>query len=473
MGRRSDTATVREVPLRLGEKIELTVERLGYRGEGVARFAGFAVFVDGVLPGERAQVRVTKVHRSYAQAKVEEFLSKVADRVEPPCVAFSYCGGCQLQHMSYEAQLQWKRQTVFDALTRIGKLPHEVVESVLTPALGMQNPWLYRNKIHVLAAERGGRFIAGFVEEGTHEPVSVDTCLIRPQVQDALLACVVKQFVDLGVTAYDPSTGLGDIRQVMIRTTTANEALVVLVTPHPALPHATELCRRITSQAPASVHISGILQYVQSDHGVGLGTFRRVLWGQAHLEESIMGLRYRFSPESFLQVNPVQTETLYQHVADLASIQSSDVVWDLYCGIGTLTLRAAVSAKSVHGVESVPEAIADARYNADLNDVKNVEFHLGRSEHKAKQLLAEHGRPDVVIMDPPRAGCEPEVLQALIEANPRTIVYVSCNPATLARDLRVLCESGYALGKVVPIDMFPQTAHVEMVAAVYRVVVTA
>lgn len=467
--RRNASAT-EQPPVRVGDQYELTVERLGYRGEGVARHEGFTVFVDGALPGERVQARVTRVARSFAHAQLCCVLTPSVERVSAPCPVYELCGGCQLQHLSDAAQLRFKRQAVIDALTRIGKFPALQMEAVVRATLGMEQPWRYRNKVQVAAAARGGRFVVGFVEEGTHEPVEASTCLIRPEVHDQLLALTLALAERFALQAYDESTGQGDVFRITIRTTTSGDALLVLTTVRHRLPQAEEFAQALAEkvellgvQAPDSqqVRLAGVVQQAGA-------TWSRVLWGVPYVQETISGLVFRVSADSFLQVNPLQTERLYEEALQVAALTPSDSVWDLYCGIGTLSLLAARSSKRVVGIEEVASAVADAKDNAVRNGLANAHFIAQSVEAAMADLVEQEGQPDVVLLDPPRAGCAPEVIAALVAASPRRIVYVSCNPATLARDLRLLADGGYELASAQPVDMFPQTAHVECVVGLMR-----
>ncbi len=490
------------LPVKVGDQIDVSVERLGYRGEGVARHQGVAVFVEGVLPGERAAVRITRVAKSHVFAKALRIVETAHDRVAAPCPVFGVCGGCQVQHLSYEGQLRFKRQLVKDALQRIGKFDADVVDRLVKPTIGQADPWRYRNKVSVMAKAREGRFVAGFVEEGTHEPVEHGECLIRPAAYDDVQRTLVRLLGELAIAPYDEGDRTGAVAEIVIRSTRAGDVMVVLRTASPLLAAGAELARKLSEEMPAGYRLasvveqavaqsgpgrepgsrtvaehgpgSGIGQASGSGHGPGRGRSAlrqdKLIWGSQYIVDAVGEageLQMQVSASSFLQVNPVQTDILYRRALAMADIGSDDIVFDLYCGIGTLSLLAAKHARSVYGVESVPAAAADAVANARRNKVDNAHFITGRAEHEVPLLIESGIRPNVVLLDPPRSGCEADVLLALAAAQVARVVYVSCNPATLARDLRLLVDHGYVIDDVAPVDMFPQTAHVEVISSMF------
>ncbi|WP_109431000.1 23S rRNA (uracil(1939)-C(5))-methyltransferase RlmD [Sulfoacidibacillus thermotolerans] len=456
-------------PVAMGDPVTLQVERLGYRGEGVARYRGFTIFVEGALPGETVEAQITQVKRSFAIAELRAIVHPTSERVVPLCPVFDVCGGCQLQHLSYAAQLQFKRQVVKDALVRIGKFAAEDVQRWVQPVIGQEEPWRYRNKVSLTATARAGRFVAGFVEEGTHEPVESTTCLIRPHAYDELLQIIITQFEQHGVRAYDEQSQSGDVRQLIVRSNHKHEVMIVILTGMHELVHGRELAAAWAKQMPQGYRLVSVIQQKRNDGKNGVrkrDASEEVLYGDASIQEQIDGLTFRISASAFLQVNPIQTRILYEKALNAAAISSQDVVFDFYCGVGTLSLLAGRQAKAVYGVESVSAAVEDAKFNARQNGLTNAHFYAGFVEQVAPQLLSSEVHPNVILLDPPRAGCGPEVITALLQASPQRIVYISCNPATLARDLRQLVDGGYALQSVEPIDMFPQTAHVEVISSI-------
>ena len=463
----------REIPVHVGQEVILVIDRLGYRAEGVARFEGFTVFVPGALPGERVAAKINQVEKSYAVAALVAITEPSSSRQVARCPVYDQCGGCQLQHMPYEEQLEWKRQVVLDAFTRIGHFSYEEISPKVFATRGMDNPWRYRNKVNVAVAKQGGKFVAGFVEEGTHEPVAAAQCLIRPVIHDKLLAKTVGILADLDCEPYDEQKRTGDVRQIVIRTTSRDEAMVVIVLAHEAQQQMNTFCRRLDGFAKQEgIKLASVVEHIAPPGTRQLyARSAQVLWGKAYLKETLMGLTFRLSSRSFLQVNPLQTEVLYKLALDSSDLCANDVVFDLYSGIGTLSLLAAQSAKKVIGVESVPQAVDDAKANARKSGIDNAEFIAGKAEDVVAGLIEAGTLPDVVFFDPPRAGCDRKVLEAVAKGRPRRIVYVSCNPATLARDLRILADHGYALASAVPVDMFAQTAHVECVVTLNLVVV--
>ena len=455
------------VPLEIGQQIEMTAVRTGFQGEGVARFEGFAVFVDGLMPGETAIVKVKEIKNSFARAEIIQLLTKSHERVEPRCPAFDVCGGCQVQHMTYEAQTSWKRQLVVDALERISHFDVEFASVVVEPVKPMETPWRYRNKVSLMTAPKGQGFIAGFVEEGTHEPVALSECYIRPEMQDEMVTRLLALLRNFHVEAFNEKTGNGQVRHIRIRSTKYGETMVVIASVMP-LKDGPAIAKALaetlfTSGRVVSV-VEEVIRFSKKGRRSSEVAHEHVLFGTSELVETILGLDFYVSAQSFLQVNPVQTEVLYQTALEMANLCGRETLVDLYAGIGTLSLVAAKLAGKVIGVESVPDAVKDAKRNSERNGVQNAEFHLGLAEKVLPSLVQEGLTADVVMLDPPRVGCKPEVIDAMIGTGAKRIVYVSCNPSTLARDLALFVSRGYKLQRVVPVDLFPQTYHLECVA---------
>ncbi|MBA4495540.1 23S rRNA (uracil(1939)-C(5))-methyltransferase RlmD [Paenactinomyces guangxiensis] len=448
-------------PVQPGQVIEYEITGQGHSGTGVGRFKGFTVFVPQAVPGEKVRARMTQVKKNYGQAELLQVLKPHPDRTDPLCPVFAECGGCQSQHLSYETQLRLKRQQVIASFERIGGLQHITIH----PVIGMKVPWRYRNKAQIPFGQEDGRVIAGFYRPGSHQIIDMDACLIQHPENDRVVAAVKQLANELNIPAYDEQKHQGVLRHVMVRIgVQTNELMVVLVTNGDYLPHQKTLLEQLRSQFP---NLKSIVQNINRKRtNVILGPDNRLLWGSPVIYDMIGSIRFSISPHSFFQVNPSQTKVLYDQVRKYAALTGTETVVDAYCGIGTIALYLAQDAKQVYGVEIVPQAIEDARYNAELNGMKHVRFEAGAAEQVMPRWLKEGIKPDVIVVDPPRKGCDPALLDAVVGMLPDRLVYVSCNPATLARDAKLLAEKGYATVEVQPVDMFPQTGHVECVAKI-------
>lgn len=450
-------------PLRVGERVTVAVAGLGTGGEGVGRWQGFTVFVPHVLPGEEAEVRITTVKKRYARGELVRLLTESPQRVAPPCPVYQRCGGCQLQHLSYAGQLQVKQRLVEDALAHIGGLRQVAVHATR----GAADPWHYRNKMQFPVGRRGRDIVIGCYAPGTHDIVDTAACAIQQPANNTVAAAAREAIASLGIAPYDERTGRGIIRHVLGRVGTASgDVMVVLVTATDALPHAAAVIAQLRR------HIPGLASVVQNVNprrtNVILGDKTRVLWGRACITDRLGPFTFNISAQSFFQVNTAQAQVLYDTAVAYAGLTGSETVIDVYCGTGTISLFLARRAARVYGVEEVAAAVDDARANARLNGVDNVEFIAGDATAVMPRLYEQGARPDVIVTDPPRAGCTPAVLDAFAAMRPRRIVYVSCNPASLARDLAYLAAKGYEAREIQPVDMFPQTCHVECVVLMSR-----
>jgi len=449
-------------PVRKNQDIELYITALGSEGQGIGRYEGYAIFVEGALPGERVAATVIKAGSSYGVGKLRRVITPAKERVAPPCPYFGRCGGCTLQHMSYEAQLAYKTRLVKDALVRIGGFSDPKV----LPAIGMGDPWRYRNKAAFPAANTDDGIAFGLFAARSHRVIPIADCLIQKEA-GALAMHAVRQWAqECCLPAYDETTGRGAIRHVVVRTSSFGKTMVMVVTTGP-LPRLERLVDLLQKQLPG---FCSLVHNVNRERtNVITGEKYRVVWGEEALSERLCGLDFSVAAASFLQVNTAQTEILYDKAIEFARLTEDDVVLDLYCGIGTLSLAAARKAKEVIGIEIVPEAIENARGNAAQNGIPNARFLCGAAEEVLPELVRqERLAPGAVILDPPRKGCEAPVLRAIAETGAPRIVYVSCNPATLARDCAILKEAGYELMQTQPVDMFPQTHHVETVVMMSR-----
>ncbi|MCM3226120.1 23S rRNA (uracil(1939)-C(5))-methyltransferase RlmD [Terribacillus saccharophilus] len=449
-------------PVEKNQTIELTFEDLTHDGDGVGKVDGYPLFVPYALPGETAQVKVIKTKKNFGFGKLMEITKPSPARVEPPCNVYIQCGGCQLQHMSYQLQLEMKQKQVQNAMKKIGHLEHVPVH----PALGMDDPWRYRNKIQIPTAERNGEMITGFYRKRSHDIIEdMETCVIQDEVNDRMVEAVRRIASRLGISAYNEETHRGDLRHIMVRTgQQTNETMIVLVTRMNELPYAKELVAELHETYP---QIKSIVQNINKERtNVILGRKTKLLWGEEYIYDTIGDIKFAISAQSFYQVNPAQTKVLYDQALAYANLSGNETVIDAYSGIGTISLFLAQKAKKVYGVEIVPQAVSDAKMNAKLNHMDNAEFYVGKAEEVMPWWKAQGLNPDVIVVDPPRKGCEEDLLQAMIDMKPKRIVYVSCNPSTLARDLRYLEDGGFETKQVQPVDMFPQTGHIECVAEI-------
>ena len=447
--------------LRKNDEITVTVERFG--GEmGIAHLDGLTLFVQGALPGETVVARAQKVEKTHAFLKTLRVLTPSESRVTPPCPYYEKCGGCVCQHMTYEASLQMKRERVRDALTRIGGLTVDVA-----PVIGMDDPWRYRNKTALPVGGEKGAPQIGFYAPRSHRIIDIEGCLIAKRESDEVSAILRRWMEKFEIEPYHEETRVGLIRHVMSRVSRSGQVMAVVVAAAASLPHERDLIAMLRAGVPGLCSL--YLNINRRGDNVILGPESRLLHGEERLSDALCGLQYALSPQSFFQVNPIQTEKLYQTAVDFAELTGNELVADLYCGAGTISLLLARHARKVVGIEIVPQAIRDAEENARTNGVSNAEFHAAAAEDLLPQMVAQGLRPDVIVLDPPRKGCEEPVLRAIAAAAPRRVVYVSCDPATLARDAKILCANGYKADACQPVDMFCQTGHVETVCLLSKI----
>ncbi|MEW9105873.1 23S rRNA (uracil(1939)-C(5))-methyltransferase RlmD [Paenibacillus sp.] len=521
VGGRAAHARVHSAPVQKNDEVILDIIGLTHDGDGVGRADGFTLFVQGALPGEQVRALVLKVKKQYGYAKVLERLADSPHRVELEHPANVY-GGCQLQHMAYSEQLVWKRQHVVDVLERIGKFQVEQIGTGETgdeigvasgdashasepdieqgnavaadkaseeqslsglsvtavvqedpikvwPTIGMEQPWRYRNKSQMPIGknERTGELIGGYFAKASHRIIDTDTSLIQHEMNDDAMRAVKQVVRKYGIAPYNEEQHTGLLRHVMMRVGfRTNELMITFVTNGDKLPHQEKIVAELAEALP---QLKSVCQSINTKRtNVIMGDKTRVLWGSEYITDYIGDIAFKISARSFYQVNPVQTEVLYEKAVEYAGLTGNETVIDAYCGIGTISLFLAQRAKRVLGVEIVEEAIADARRNAELNGVTNAEFAVGAAEDVIPRWKEQGVTPDVIVVDPPRKGCDPALLDTMLVMRPERIVYVSCNPSTLARDLQVLAGGGYRVVEVQPVDMFPQTTHVESVALLSR-----
>ncbi len=435
---------------------DLTIDNYSSEGDGIARLDGMAVFVKGALRGERCRVKLLKVGKTAAWGRVEQVVTPSPARIKPDCPHFPKCGGCALRHMSYAEELEFKRQRVEDALRRIGGLDLSV--DVIH---GAEAPECYRNKAQFPVSDRSGRLSIGFFRARSHDVIDVERCLLQRPEADAAARAVKGWMERFKVPAYDELTHKGLVRHVYVRTNRNGESLVCLICNGTKLPHLNALIDALQVAVPGMVGL--VLSINREKTNVILGKNYQTLWGQDFLYDTLCGLTFKLSVPSFFQVNPMQTEVLYRKAAEFAGLTGDETVVDLYCGTGTISLVLAEQAQKVIGAEIIPSAVENARKNAAHNHVTNAEFLCGDAKDAARILYERGERPDVIVIDPPRKGCDAAVITTIAAMRPTRVVYVSCDPATLARDLKQFTAEDYNIEAVTPVDMFPCTAHVETV----------
>lgn len=446
------------------DMVTVAIEDIGHDGEGIGKADGFTFFIKDAVIGDVVEAKVMKAKKNYGYARLMKVITPSPDRVKPPCPKASACGGCQLQSLSYEKQLEFKKKKVEGNLRRIGGFTDFTAEKVI----GMDNPWRYRNKAQFpFGKDKNGRIVTGFYAGRTHSIIANEDCLLGVKENGEILRQVISWMEENHVEPYDEQTGTGLVRHALIRYGfTTKEIMVCLIINGKTLPRREKLIERLI-QIPGMTSITANVNTKRSN--VILGETLISLWGQDFITDYIGDVKYRISPLSFYQVNPVQTVKLYSTALEYAGLTGSETVWDLYCGIGTISLFLAKNAKKVYGVEIVPAAIEDARENARINGIGNAEFYVGKAEEVLPRMYEEDGvYADVIVVDPPRKGCDGALLQTMLKMKPEKIVYVSCDSATLARDLKILCEEEYEVVKGAVCDMFPGGVHVETIVLIQR-----
>lgn len=447
----------KKLPVNKNQNYIIDIVDQGHEGQGVGKIDGFTVFIEGALPGETVEAKIVKTASSHAFGKLLNILEQSQDRIQPFCDVYKRCGGCHIQHMSYEAQLRFKTHRVREAVNRIGGLDVQINDTI-----GMSDPMNYRNKSQYPVGMQDGQVVMGFYAGRTHEIISGQHCSIQHFV-GIEAAHAVRDFIsEKKIPVYDEKTGKGIVRHIVTRVGfETGESMVVLSANSDKLPFAGELVDYVRSRVP---EITSIVHNINKKNtNVVLGAKNMVLYGRDHIIDRIGEFKFKISPLSFFQVNPVQTKVLYDKALEYAGLTGDETVFDLYCGIGTISLFLSQKARKVYGVELVEPAVKDAVENARLNEVSNVEFICGETEKVVPKMVRKGVRADVVVLDPPRKGCEESLLETVVEMKPERIVYVSCNPATLARDLKILDEKGYKAKEIQPVDMFPHTYHVESI----------
>ena len=437
---------------------------IGQGGVGIGKYEGFTVFVEGGLIQDKVKVRINKSKKNYAVGDIVKIIEKSPFRVERICSDdLKECGGCQIQELDYNKQLELKTNEVKQVISRIGKLENVEIHETI----GMKNPCRYRNKAQFPIQNINGETAIGFYKKKSHDVIPTDMCVIQHDINDKIIKIIKTYIQAYNVSLYNETTHTGVLRHLVTKVGfTTNEVMVVLVANGTNLPHLNELASVLKENIPGFKTL--VLNINKAKTNVILGKENKVIYGNGKINDYIGDLVFEISPLSFFQVNPIQTEVLYNKALEYAELKENDTVFDIYCGIGTISLFLAQKATKVYGIEIIEDAIKDAKINAKLNKLDNVEFYVGKAEEVVPKMYSEGKTANVVVVDPPRKGCDEKVLDTIVSMKPDRVVYVSCNPSTLARDLAYLNERGYKCVEIQPVDMFPHTMHVESCAKIVK-----
>ena len=437
---------------------------IGQGGVGIGKYEGFTVFVEGGLIQDKVKVRINKSKKNYAVGDIVEIIEKSPFRVDRICSDdLKDCGGCQIQELDYNKQLELKTNEVKQVISRIGKLENVEIHETI----GMQSPCRYRNKAQFPIQNINGSTAIGFYKKKSHDVIPTDMCVIQHDINDKIIKIIKTYIQAYNVSIYNETTHTGVLRHLVTKVGfTTNEVMVVLVANGTNLPHLNELASVLKENILGFKTL--VLNVNKAKTNVILGKENKVIYGNGKINDYIGDLVFEISPLSFFQVNPVQTEVLYNKALEYAELKENDTVFDIYCGIGSISLFLAQKATKVYGIEIVEDAIKDAKINAKLNNLNNVEFYVGKAEEVVPKMYSEEKTANVVVVDPPRKGCDEKVLDTIVSMKPDRVVYVSCNPSTLARDLAYLDERGYKCVEIQPVDMFPHTMHVECCAKIVK-----
>ena len=437
---------------------------IGQGGVGIGKYEGFTVFVEGGLIQDKVKVRINKSKKNYAVGDIVEIIEKSPFRVDRICSDdLKDCGGCQIQELDYNKQLELKTNEVKQVISRIGKLENVEIHETI----GMQSPCRYRNKAQFPIQNINGSTAIGFYKKKSHDVIPTDMCVIQHDINDKIIKIIKTYIQAYNVSIYNETTHTGVLRHLVTKVGfTTNEVMVVLVANGTNLPHLNELASVLKENIRGFKTL--VLNVNKAKTNVILGKENKVIYGNGKINDYIGDLVFEISPLSFFQVNPVQTEVLYNKALEYAELKENDTVFDIYCGIGSISLFLAQKATKVYGIEIVEDAIKDAKINAKLNNLNNVEFYVGKAEEVVPKMYSEGKTANVVVVDPPRKGCDEKVLDTIVSMKPDRVVYVSCNPSTLARDLAYLDERGYKCVEIQPVDMFPHTMHVECCAKIVK-----
>lgn len=451
------------IPVEKNRDYIINIDDQGHEGQGVGKVEGFTIFVEGALPGEKIEAKIVKIEKNFAYGKLLKVIESSDSRIETECSVFKKCGGCHLQHMKYKAQLDFKTKVVRDAIRRIGGLDNVLIKETR----GMKESLRYRNKAQYPIGDVGGIPAFGFYASRSHEIIPGQDCIIQDKKSYEIAEDAVDFFQKHKIPSYDEKTHKGLIRHIVVRTGfKTGEIMLIIAANGDSIPNNKEFVDYMKTKKPEVTSI--VLNINKENTNVILGYTNKVLSGRDYIFDKLGEYTFKISPLSFFQVNPIQTEVLYEKVVEYAGLTGKETVFDLYSGIGTISLFLSAKAKKVYGIEVVEPAVENAKENAKINGIGNAEFICGEAEKVVPELYAKGITADVVVLDPPRKGCDKQLLDTVVEMKPERVVYVSCNPATLARDLKVLSEKGYAAKEIQPVDMFPHTHHVETVVSLKR-----
>ncbi|GAB1476939.1 23S rRNA (uracil(1939)-C(5))-methyltransferase RlmD [Bacillota bacterium] len=468
--------------LEKGERYQVEIIDVGSSGEGIGRVDGIAVFIHGAITGDKVLAEIKQIKKNYAKGEIVKLLAPSPDRTEPLCQYADSCGGCSFQSMNYRGQIALKKKWIRDCLTRIGGIEDPLVRDVIT----MDDPWNYRNKVQLAIGRISGHekkqrgCDIGFFKRGTHDVINCQMCLLQAKPVEAVAGAVREYVKESKAPVFDETSGTGVLKGLMVKTAFGTgEIMVVVDAALRRIPETKLLAEKIQdaiealsdgmTEGEGRYSFESLILNVNPGRGpVSMRQENIVLAGKPTIKDRLMGLDFEISPNSFYQINPSQTEKLYEKVREYADLTGRETVLDLYCGVGTIGLLLAGDAGRVIGVESIKAAVIDANRNAVINGIVNAEFICGKAENELPVLIDQGIRADVVVLDPPRAGCQPELLAAAASAGPERIIYVSCDPATLARDIKILTQLGYRFIEAQPVDMFPWTGHVECVVCIQK-----
>ncbi len=451
-----------EVPVKKNKEYLVEIIDQGFEGEGIAKIEGFTIFIEGAIKGEKCRILIVKVTSSHAFGKLVEILEKSKYRVEPDCATYKRCGGCNLRHIDYEETLNIKQNTVQNL---VNKTLNNKIKVEMT--VGMGNPYNYRNKAqYPVGFDKSGEPVMGVYAKRTHEIISMRNCMIQNPVSEKIANVVLGFFIKNNIPIYNEKNGEGLLRHIVIKVgIKTHEIMCILVLNKKELKKEKELIKVLIREFPEIKTI--VKNYNMKNTNVILGNENEVIYGDGYIYDELGDYTFKISPLSFYQINPIQTEALYNIAIEMADLKKTDTLFDLYCGIGTIGIFASPYVNRVYGIEIVKQAIEDAKENSNINNIRNIEFFAGDVEKVFENVLKEHNvKPDVIFVDPPRKGLDKHTIENILNIKPEKIVYISCNPASLVRDLKLLEES-YEIKKIQPVDMFPFTSHVECCSVLY------